>query len=107
MAVLQRVSLNPNERLDIPDARALEGFGLNDWRFFLQGVFTATNYVVAGFEVTDYANIFLVPGFTVKLSDVALLFPEATTQAAGFYVSSGQEADAVVSLSASATNYVE
>jgi hypothetical protein len=80
---------------------------LNDWRFFLQGVFTSANYVVAGFEVTDYANIFLVPGFTVKLSDVALLFPEATTQAAGFYVSSGQEADAVVSLSASATNYVE
>lgn len=107
MAILQRVALYPNERLDIPDARSLEGFSLNDWRFFIKGVMAGQSYVVQGFEVSNYANIFLVPGFKIRLSTVALLHPSATTQAAGFYVTNGQEADAVVTLSASAMNYVE
>lgn len=107
MAILQRVALYPNERLDIPDARSLEGFSLNDWRFFVKGVMAGQSYVVQGFEISNYSNIFLVPGFKLRLSTVALLHPNATTQAAGFYVTNNQEPDAVVTLSASATNYVE
>lgn len=107
MAVLQRVALYPSERLDIPDARALDAMALNDWRFFLSGVIADKSYVISGFEVSNYSNIFLVPGFKLKLSTVSLLHVEATTQAAGFYVANGQEPDVSVTLSANATNYVE
>jgi hypothetical protein len=107
MAVLQRVSFEPNERLDTPDARALEAFSLNDWRFFLSGFLSPQSYVLAGFEIANYATIFTVPGFQLTLSDVVLFHSEATTQAAGFYVFAGTEQNASVSLSPSATNYVE
>jgi hypothetical protein len=107
MAVLQRVALYPNERLDIPDARSLEGFGLNDWRFFIKGIMSGQSYIIQGFEVSNYANIFLIPGFKLRLNTVALLYPDSTSQAAGFYITNNQEPDAVVTLSASAVNYVE
>jgi hypothetical protein len=107
MAVLQRVALYPNERLDIPDARSLEGFSLNDWRFFIKGIMAGQSYVIQGFEVSNYANIFLVPGFKLRLNTVALLHPNATSQAAGFYITNGQEPDATVTLSSNAVNYVE
>jgi hypothetical protein len=107
MAVLQRVSFEPNERLDTPDARALEAFALNDWRFFLSGFFSPTSYVLTGFEISNYATIFTVPGFQITLSDVVLFHSQATSQAAGFYVFAGTEQNSVVSLSPSATNFIE
>lgn len=107
MAILQRVSLFPNERFDLPDARAMEAFSQNDWRFFLSGVMTKKSYILSGMEITNYANIFVVPGIRLRQNNVAVLHPEATTQAAGFYVSAGSEADAQLQLSPNATNFVE
>lgn len=110
MAILQRVALYPSERLDIPDARAIEAFALNDMRFLMSGILADKSYVISGFEVSNYANIFSAPGFKLRLSDVSLIHTEATTQAAGFYVANGQEADAVVTLSSGPSptiNYVE
>ena len=107
MAILQRVALLPNQRFDTPDARAIEAYSLNDWRYFLQGFMADQSYVLTGFEVSNYATVFLVAGIKIKVSEVALFHSEATTQASGFYVSSGTESDISVSLSSSATNFIE
>lgn len=107
MAILQRVAFYPNERFDIPDARALEAFSQNDWRFFLTGVWSNQSYILSGFEITNYSNIFSVPGIKIQLNDVVAIHTEATTQANGFYVSTGTEADAVLNLSPNATNFIE
>ena len=109
--ILQRVSLFPQERFDIPDARAIEVFGANDWTYFLKGVLTAKSKIVSGFSVTNYPNIFTVPGVRLSQNDVSVLHSEATTQAQGFYVSSGTEPDYVLVLSSNnsttTTNFVE
>lgn len=105
--ILSRVATYPNERLDIPDFRALEAFGQNDWIYFQKGILTAKSQVISGFEISNYSNIFFAAGINISLNDVAMLHPEATTQAAGFYVSAGSEPDAVLTLSPSSTNYVE
>lgn len=107
MAILQRVSLLPNQRFDTPDARAIEAYSLNDWRYFLEGFMSDKSYVLSGFEISNYANIFATSGVKVKVSDITLFHSEATTQAAGFYVSSGSESDVSVSLSPSSTNFIE
>lgn len=107
MAVLQRVALYPNERYDTPDARAMEAFSQNDWRFFISGIISQKSYIVSGFEITNYANIFIVPGVRLRQNNAVIMHPEATTQAAGFYVASGSEADAQLQLSPNATNFVE
>lgn len=107
MAVLQRVALYPNERYDTPDARAMEAFGQNDWRFFLSGFVSSKSYILSGFEITNYSNIFSNSGIKLRQNNAVIMHPEATTQAAGFYVASGSEADALLQLSPDATNFVE
>lgn len=107
MAVLQRVSFEPNERLDTPDLRSIEAFLLNDFRFYLSGFYSENSYILQGFEITNYATIFTVPGFSLQMSDVVLFHSEANTQAAGFYVHAGTEPDAAVTLASNSTNFVE
>lgn len=107
MAVLQRVNLLPNQRLDTPDARALEAFSLNDWRFFIKGVLSRDSLVVQGFDISNYSQIFTTPGFKVKVSNVVLFQPENDTQASGFYTFAGTEPDITVSLSPNSNNFVE
>jgi hypothetical protein len=107
LAILQRVALYPSERLDIPDARMIEAAAINDWRFFIQGVISSKSLVLSGFEITNFQNIFTVPGVRLQLNNVVLLHPEATTQAAGFFVSSGTEADFNLVLNPATTNFVE
>jgi uncharacterized delta-60 repeat protein len=107
MAILQKVSFFPSERFDTPDARALEAFAGNDWRFFLSGVMSETSTILTGFDIVDYSTVFTVQGFKLKLDNVVFFHPESTTQAAGFYVFAGTEPDENVTLSPSSTNFVE
>jgi hypothetical protein len=107
MAVLQRVAFYPNERFDTPDARSMEGFGLNDWRYFILGAMSDKSYVLHGFDITNYATVFSIAGFKLKVNNVSMFHPESTTQAAGFYVYAGSEPDVAVTLSPNATNFVE
>jgi hypothetical protein len=107
LAILQKVSLYTQERFDVPDARALEAFSQNDWRFFIQGVLSNKSMVLSGFEITNYNNIFTVQGVKLQQNNVVLIHPEATTQAAGFYVSAGTEPDATLVLNPNNTNFVE
>jgi hypothetical protein len=107
MAVLQRTALYPQERFDIPDARAMEAFGQNDWRFFIKGILTQKSVIISGFDITNYPNIFTVPGVRIQQNNIAFLHPEATTQANGFYVSAGSEPDFNLVLNSNTTNFVE
>lgn len=107
MAILQRVSFFPNERLDTPDIRSIEAFGLNDWRYFLLGTMSDKSYVLTGFDITNYTTLFTVAGFSLQTSNVVMYHPESTTQAGGFYVYAGTEPNVAVTLSPNATNFVE
>lgn len=107
MAILQRAALYPSQRYDVPDARAIEAFVQNDFRFLIQGALTKTSVVATGFEITNFQNIFSVQGIRISQNNLSILHPEATTQACGFYVSAGTESDAELVLSANTTNYVE
>ncbi len=107
MAILQRTALYPQMRFDVPDARAIEAFSQNDWKYFLRGILSEKSLIVAGFEITNYQNIFTVPGVKLQLNDVALIHSEAQTQALGFYVSAGSEPDFNLVLNPNATNFVE
>lgn len=107
MAVLQRVAFYPQQRLDTPDARALEAFSQNDWNYFLRGVVSTKSMVISGFDVSNYANIFTVPGVKLKISNTSLIHPEAKTAASGFYVAAGNEKDITLTLNPASTNFVE
>lgn len=105
--ILQRTALYPQMRLDVPDARAIEAFGQNDWQYFMKGILSSKSMIISGFDISNYQNIFTVPGVLLQTNNVALTHSEATTQAQGFYVSSGTEADVPVILNPLTTNFVE
>jgi hypothetical protein len=105
--ILQRLAFNPQRRFDLPDLKSMEAYGQNDWSYFLKGFLSEDSYILSGFDLTNFSSLFT--GLTIKIrqSQVALFHSEATTQAQGFYVSAGNEADASLALSANATNYIE
>jgi len=105
--ILTRTALYPQERLDVPDARAIEAFGQNDWSYFLKGIISSKSLIVSGFDVSNWGNIFTVPGVKIRQNNVSLIHPEAKTQAMGFYISSGSETDYTLVLNPDATNFVE
>lgn len=107
MAILQKVSLYPQERLDVQDARALEAFSQNDWAYFLKGIVSTKSQIVTGFDVTNWGDIFRDGGVRLQQSNVSLIHPEATTQAMGFYISAGSEPDAQLVLNPNTINFVE
>jgi hypothetical protein len=99
------VAFYPNERLDTPDARSLDGFGLNDWTLFLAGFFADQPYVLDGFDIVNYSSIFATSGFELKLDNVVMFIPIGDEP--GFYVFAGTEQDEAVSLSPNSINFVE
>lgn len=107
MAILQKVSIFSNERFDASDARSIETFAQTDWSNYLKGVLTERSMLWSGFQVTNFANIFISPGVYLSQNDVALIHSEASTQAQGFYVSAGTESDFQLVLNPSSTNFVE
>jgi hypothetical protein len=108
MAILQRIALYPSERFDLPDARALQAHSANDWRYFIQGMFSEKSYIFNGFEITNHSSIFISnTAVKIKISDASFIHPESTTQAVGFYVASGSEADLEINLPSDGTSYIE
>jgi len=106
--VLTRVALYENERVDLVDLKSIEAYAQTDVHYLLRGVYSPTSYILGGFRLSNYSDLFAASTpVKIKASDAALFHPEAATQARGFYVSAGNEDDIEVALSASATNYLE
>lgn len=107
MAILQRVALYPAERFDTPDARAMEAYVQNDFKYLITGMLTDKSLILSGFEITNYIDLFNSSAVKIRQNNVSFLHPESTSQATGFYVSAGTEPDFQTNLNPGATNFVE
>lgn len=107
MAVLQKVALYPQQRLELQDARAQEAYVQNDFAKLMSGFLSDQSYVLQGFEISNYSSAFSLAGLQIKISSAVLFHSQATTQANGFYVAAGTEPDQTITLPASSTCYVE
>ena len=52
MAVLGRVKIPPNARLDLPDFMALDSYAAGDWKGFLESITGDVPYIIKGFQKT-------------------------------------------------------
>ena len=53
MAVLQKVRLISNERLDLPDFLNLESFACADWGQYFEKFMANAPFIIKGFEILN------------------------------------------------------
>jgi hypothetical protein len=101
MALLQRVRILPNERLDLPDFKRIEDFVCADLKQILKKTQASANFVVEGFLATGIGTNTL----SVAVADAACLV--GADDGALFVGAPSLAALQTTSLSPGTTNYVE
>lgn len=101
MALLQRVRILPNERLDLPDFRRIEDFVCADLKAIHKNVTASENFVFSGFIATGTGTAVL----TVPVANSSLIV--GLDDAAIFVGAPTLAALTTDDLSPSTTNYVE
>jgi hypothetical protein len=108
MAVLQRVKLVGNQRLDLPDFLNAENFANADWLQFFEKFVSDSAYIAYGFSLVDApGHILHTPTVSVSIANGALFNPVSLGVKAGFFVASSTEPDQSIDLTVGATNYIE
>lgn len=109
MAVLQRVRVISNERLDLPDFLNLDAFGNADWSAFVEKFFSDSPVIISGFDIDTPVTLIGTSTSSVSVNiDGGMLFhPTSTGGAGGFFVGASGSAQQSVSLTAGQTNFVE
>jgi hypothetical protein len=101
MALLQRVRILPNERLDRPDFNNIEDFVCADFKAIHKNIWTNGNFVVSGFNAsgtgTDTLDIVLAGSAAIVGEDDGVMYIGAPSLASL----------STASLTPSATNYIE
>lgn len=107
MAVLARLKIAPNQRLDLPDVLAFDSYAAGDWKYFLNTLTGGKAVIVKGFEIYEPNTLIGNPAGNVSVivADSSLWWPNGSE--GSFYASLPTEANRSVTLITNATNYVE
>ena len=109
MSVLQKVRLIAGERLDIPDISRIQEFACSDWGQFFNKFWSDSPYIIKGFEIDSprsYIGLLASQGIQIEVANSVMFYGNATYGGA-FYVAPATTTPQAVSLTTSATNYVE
>lgn len=109
MAVLQKVRLISNERLDLPDFLNLDNFACADWAAYFEKFISSSSQIISGFEILNPSPLIGSSNteITVVIADSVMFHPTAANVKCGFYVAASSEANQTVSLTPNAINYIE
>ena len=107
MAVLQKIRIISNERLDAPDLLNIENFGDADWMAFMANFMGSTPYVVQGFDVVLPYLPAVDTSVSVNIANGCLFHPTSANASGGFYVGASTEPTQSVTLTSGTTNYIE
>lgn len=107
MAVLGRLKIAPNQRLDLPDIIAFDSYSGGDWKGFLQSMVGDNPYIIKGFEIFQPNTLIGNPVGTVDIiiSDSSLYWP--ASQEGSFFVSLPGASPVSVTLITDTVNYIE
>lgn len=110
MAVLTRVKLHPNERLDGPDARNLELFVAEDFNAIMKYIFTESSKIIKGFQIYQDSDTLndnpTSSPIYVKLSGSAIIHSDANNNPY-LYVGAESLSAEKIDLITNSTNYLE
>lgn len=107
MAVLGRVLIGSQQRVDLTDFLAIDSYSGGDWKYFVQSL-TANPLVLKGFEVIDAPLSIGTTGISIKVADSVVYAPSSTAGCFFYGLPEGNALSTplVPELRVSATNYV-
>jgi hypothetical protein len=107
MAVLGRLKIAPNQRLDLPDLVALDAYSAGDWQGFMQTLVGSSSFIVKGFEVFQPETLVNNPASSVEITIAQSALYWAEAEEGSFYVSLPTDPNQSISLITDTTNYIE
>lgn len=107
MAVLGRLKIAPNQRLDLPDIVAFDAYSAGDWKGFLGAMVGNKPYLIKGFEVFQPNTLIGNPAGSVDIVIAASSLWWAEGTEGSFFVSLPDSENKSVTLITDATNYIE
>lgn len=107
MAVLGRLKIAPNQRLDLPDIIAFDSYSSGDWKSFLQTMVGDRPFIITGFEVYSPNTVVNTTASSVDItvSSSSLYWPIG--EEGSFFVALSTAANVPVTLFTGTTNYIE
>jgi hypothetical protein len=107
MAVLGRIKIAPNQRLDLPDVIAIDAYSAGDWKGFFNAMVGDVPYIVKGFEVFEPNTLVGNPASTVDIVVENSSLWWAAGSEGSFFSSLQGATNKQISLLSDATNYIE
>lgn len=107
MAVLGRLKIAPNQRLDLPDINAFDSYSAGDWLNFMQGLTGGSPFILRGFDLINPATLINNPATQVNVNMTAAAMWWPAGSEGSFFVALPDAAADSVSLITSATNYIQ
>ncbi len=107
MAVLGKLKVAPNQRLDLPDLVAFDAYSAGDWKGFLETMVGSKPYVIKGFEVYQPNTLIGNPANSVDVILASASLWWSSGEEGSFFVSLPGAANKSVTLITDATNYIE
>jgi len=105
MAILSRVKLRPQQRMDLEDFNAGQAASRTDEKLWIQKFLSESNLIMSGFTVTGLGGT----SATLNMTGCSLIIPENSTDFS-FFISAPSEPNitiAAADLTDSARNFVE
>lgn len=107
MAVLGRVLIGSQQRVDLTDFLAIDSYSAGDWKYFIKSI-TSEPLILKGFEVIDAPLSIGTTGISIKVADSVLYHPNSNAGSFFYGLSEGSPLSAplVPELRANSTNFV-
>lgn len=107
MAVLGRVLIGSQQRVDLTDFLAIDSYNAGDWKYFIKSI-TSEPLILKGFEVIDAPLSIGTNGISIKVSDSVLYHPNSSAGSFFYGLPEGNALSAplVPELRANSTNFI-
>lgn len=108
MAVLSRVLIGSQQRVDLPDLLSIDSYTGGDFKYLLKTFVGSTPYILRGFDVIDAPLAIGSASLSIRVADSIVYHPESTAGSFFFGLPEGntRSAPIVPELRLNATNFL-
>jgi hypothetical protein len=108
MAVLGKLLMGSQQRVDLPDFLSIESYVASDFKHLIKSFIGKTPLILKGFEIVDAGAAISSTSVSIKIADAVLYHPESSAGSFYYGLPEGDELSEplVPELRLDATNYV-
>lgn len=108
MAVLSRLLIGSQQRLDLPDLLSMSSYTASDFKFLIKSLVGSAPLILKGFDIIDAPSCINTTSVSIRVADSVLYNTESSSGSFYYGLPEGNEISQPISptLRANATNYI-